>query len=54
MVPSLGLFTTHIDFFYTFYKSVRLLHDAAIHSFIIIGEYAKQEHDGLDFIFPDK
>ena len=38
----------------TFYKSVRLLHDAAIHSFIIIGEYAKREHDGLDFVFPDK
>ena len=38
----------------TFYKSVRILHDAAIHSFIIIGEYVKQEHDGLDFIYPDK
>ena len=38
----------------TFYKSVRLLHDAAIHSFIIIGEYVKQEHDGLDFVFPDR
>ncbi|TFG25336.1 MAG: DUF2299 domain-containing protein [Promethearchaeota archaeon] len=38
----------------TFYKSVRILHDAAIHSFIIIGEYVKGEHDGLDFVFPDK
>ena len=37
-----------------FYKSVRVLHDTVIHSFIIIGEYAKQKHDGIDFAFPDK
>lgn len=38
----------------SFYRSVRVLHDTIIHSFIIIGEYAKREHDGLDFVFPDK